>query len=104
MLGSLKKMLPKVVGQAADKAKTSGGKGMGAVGMAMLASKNKQVAPDATKKPKARGPVGKLLEVSMAKEKMFKKGGAVKKSSDAAGRAMGRKTADAKGRAMKKGK
>lgn len=38
-----------------------------------------------------------------ATNKTFKKGGAVKKSSDAMGRAVKRKTADVKGRAMKKG-
>jgi len=99
-LSKLKAVAPKAGGASMGK-----GKGFGGIGAMIMASKvNKQVAPDATKKPKARGAVGKLLEVSMAKEKMFKKGGAVKKSSDAAGRAMGRKTADAKGRAMKKGK
>ena len=105
-LSKLKGFAPKAggadMGASTGKAK---GKGIGGIGAMLLTSKmNKQATPDATKKPKARGPVGKLLEVSMAKEKMFKKGGTVKKSSDAAGRAMGRKTADAKGRAMKKGK
>jgi len=94
LLSKMKEVMPKL-------AKSSGKLGMGA---AMIAAKNAQPSAMPAKKPKARGPVGKMLEVSMAKEKMFKKGGAVKKSSDAAGRAMGRKTADAKGRAMKKGK
>jgi hypothetical protein len=55
-----------------------------------------------------RGAVGKAVSDAVkqvaGRALPFKKGGAVKKSSDAMGRAVKRKTADVKGRAMKKGK
>jgi hypothetical protein len=64
------------------------------------------MAKKASSKPmkKGFGAIGMMLETSKKPMVKLRKGGAAMKSSDASGRALGRKTADAKGRAMKKGK
>lgn len=110
-MGMLKKLMPAVakaakavstgaVGKVASQAK---GKPM--VGSVMMAvGKAKPDMGTMGSRAKASGPIGKMLGMSNTRGKMFNKGGAAMKSSDASGRALGRKTADAKGRAMKKGK
>jgi hypothetical protein len=57
-----------------------------------------------TRPRRGMGIIADLVASKIAKGNAMKKGGAVKKSSDAMGRAVKRKTADVKGRAMKKGK
>ncbi len=71
---------------------------MGVLNIALMKSK-------ASKPPaKAKGMMGAIGEAMQGKKLTMKKGGMAKKSSDAMGRAVTRKTADVKGRAMKKGK
>jgi len=109
-MGLLKKMMPAV----AKAAKTTA---MGAVGNAAAKAKPRGVigalevvgmkTPSTTAAPKrkAKGPIGRVMQDMQSKTPVFKNGGAaMKKSSDAMGRAVKRKTADVKGRAMKKGK
>ena len=64
----------------------------------------KGVQPGGSRPRRGMSLIADLVASKIAKGNAIKKGGAVKNSSDAIGRAVKRKTADVKGRAMKKGK
>ena len=91
-------MIKKAVASGAASKAAPRGRGLSGVlqGVAALATKKVPAAILAAAQKAPAGAAGRTAT--------FKKGGAVKKSSDAMGRAVKRKTADVKGRAMKKGK
>jgi hypothetical protein len=111
-------MIKKAVASGAATKAAPRGRGLAGVLQEVVTLASKKIpaaaAAAARKAPVAaapRGGMGPAAAQALAKKAVspmmglrMKKGGAVKKSSDAMGRAVKRKTADVKGRAMKKGK
>lgn len=79
-------------------------RGFGRLAGAISEALTKSGQTKAAQPRRGMGMVADLVAQKVLKGNAMKKGGMVKKSSDAMGRAVKRKTADVKGRAMKKGK